>query len=152
MAWLVVCLYNTRCGGLLAAAADVPCAMAAHALHGRVYPSPFLPCARSILYQRGVYPTEEFRPEPQYGVRLLLTKNEQLKKYLDTIIKQMSGERRERAGRGGATTTHLFSAAISAAARPGQARGKERGEGGVHPAHAAARIMCVGVDAWLWRP
>jgi hypothetical protein len=45
----------------------------------------------SILYQRGVYPTDDFRPEQQYGLKLLLTKNEQLKKYLDTIIKQMSG-------------------------------------------------------------
>jgi mitotic spindle assembly checkpoint protein MAD2 len=47
----------------------------------------------SILYQRGVYPTEEFRPEQQYGLKLLITKNDQLKKYLDTVIKQMSGGR-----------------------------------------------------------
>lgn len=50
------------------------------------------PALVSILFQRGVYPSEEFRAEQQYGLRLLVTKNEELKRYLETIIKQMSGE------------------------------------------------------------
>lgn len=43
----------------------------------------------SILYQRGLYPSETFMQREKYGLPLLVTKNPQLKSYLDIILEQM---------------------------------------------------------------
>jgi len=43
----------------------------------------------SILYQRGLYPSDTFIQREKYGVPLLVTTNPQLKKYLDIILNQM---------------------------------------------------------------
>ena len=68
--------------------------------------SPPLPEAdqRSILYQRGVYPSDDFRcvhidswPSltssmvKKYGLPMLLTGNESLKEYLQTVFAQVQG-------------------------------------------------------------
>ena len=43
----------------------------------------------SILYQRGLYPAEEFIQQEKYGLPLLVTSNVQLKRYLDVVFDQM---------------------------------------------------------------
>lgn len=50
----------------------------------------------SILYQRNVYPADDFRMVKKYGLPMLITSDESLKAYLDTILKQVHGESRER--------------------------------------------------------
>ena len=45
----------------------------------------------SILYQRGVYPQETFGPRRQYGLSMMVTKDEGLARYLGTVSKQMTG-------------------------------------------------------------
>lgn len=46
----------------------------------------------SILYQRNVYPADDFRMVKKYGLPMLITSDESLKAYLDTILKQVHGE------------------------------------------------------------
>ncbi|KAL3877217.1 hypothetical protein ACJMK2_034954 [Sinanodonta woodiana] len=43
----------------------------------------------SILYQRGIYPPETFTRAQKYGLTLLVTTDEQLKKYLNEVISQI---------------------------------------------------------------
>ncbi|XP_076460177.1 mitotic spindle assembly checkpoint protein MAD2A-like [Babylonia areolata] len=43
----------------------------------------------SILYQRGIYPPETFTHQQQYGLTLLVTTNDELIKYLKTVIAQV---------------------------------------------------------------
>lgn len=43
----------------------------------------------SILYQRGLYPSDSFIQREKYGLPLLLTTNLKLKKYLDVVLDQM---------------------------------------------------------------
>ncbi|KAI5449428.1 Mitotic spindle checkpoint component mad2 [Naganishia albida] len=43
----------------------------------------------SILYQRNVYPADDFRMVKKYGLPMLITSDESLKAYLDTILKQV---------------------------------------------------------------
>lgn len=43
----------------------------------------------SILYQRGLYPSDSFIQREKYGLPLLMTTNAALKKYLDIILNQM---------------------------------------------------------------
>lgn len=43
----------------------------------------------SILYQRGLYPSETFMHREKYGLPLLVTRNPELKKYLDIVLDQM---------------------------------------------------------------
>jgi mitotic spindle assembly checkpoint protein MAD2 len=43
----------------------------------------------SILYQRDVYPPNEFTPEKKYGLTVLMAQDEELRKYLDTVLGQM---------------------------------------------------------------
>lgn len=43
----------------------------------------------SILYQRGLYPSDSFIQREKYGLPLLVTTNPQLKRYLDIILKQL---------------------------------------------------------------
>lgn len=49
-------------------------------------------CLRSILYQRGVYPSESFDKKKHYGLGLWVTNDEGLGNYLKTITEQMTGE------------------------------------------------------------
>lgn len=43
----------------------------------------------SILYQRGLYPSDSFVQREKYGLPLLITTNADLKRYLDIILNQM---------------------------------------------------------------
>lgn len=43
----------------------------------------------SILYQRGLYPSDTFIQREKYGLPLLVTTNPELKKYLDIVLSQM---------------------------------------------------------------
>ena len=50
-------------------------------------------CWRSILYQRGVYPPEDFQQQKQYGLTMMVSTEPGIKKYLCSVLEQMSGER-----------------------------------------------------------
>lgn len=43
----------------------------------------------SILYQRGIYPSDTFVQREKYGLPLLITTNPELRRYLDIILSQM---------------------------------------------------------------
>eukprot|EP00736_Rhodelphis_marinus_P012715 Rmarinus@m.8542 len=43
----------------------------------------------SILYQRGIYPGENFKSVSKYGVRLMTTTDPKLAKYLSTVMEQI---------------------------------------------------------------
>lgn len=43
----------------------------------------------SILYQRGLYPSDSFMQKEKYGLPLLVTREPQLKKYLEIVLEQM---------------------------------------------------------------
>jgi len=43
----------------------------------------------SILYQRGVYPSDDFRMVKKYGLPMLVTNDDSLKEYLSTILSQV---------------------------------------------------------------
>lgn len=45
----------------------------------------------SILYQRGVYPPENFEPKKQYGLTVMAVKDSQLTEYLSSVLQQFSG-------------------------------------------------------------
>mmetsp|Transcript_4438 Transcript_4438/g.10293 ORF Transcript_4438/g.10293 Transcript_4438/m.10293 type:complete len:212 (+) Transcript_4438:65-700(+) len=45
----------------------------------------------SILYQRGVYPPENFTPVQKYGLSILVTKDKGLQDYLGEVLKQLKG-------------------------------------------------------------
>ena len=47
---------------------------------------------RSILYQRGIYPPENFTPVAKYGLSVLVTSDEGLKTYLVQVLRQLAGE------------------------------------------------------------
>ena len=49
----------------------------------------FLYGINSILYQRGVYPPEDFTRKQEYGLTLLVTTDKQVNKYLDGVLKQI---------------------------------------------------------------
>jgi mitotic spindle assembly checkpoint protein MAD2 len=44
----------------------------------------------SILYQRGIYPPEDFTRVNKYGLTMLITKDEGLKTYLNNVLNQLS--------------------------------------------------------------
>jgi len=44
----------------------------------------------SILYQRGVYPAEDFTKISKYGLSMVVTKDEGMKKYLKDVLTQLS--------------------------------------------------------------
>jgi mitotic spindle assembly checkpoint protein MAD2 len=46
---------------------------------------------RSILYQRGVYPADDFHLVKKYGQTVMLTEDAALVNYLDKILKQANG-------------------------------------------------------------
>ncbi|KAK1927515.1 putative mitotic spindle checkpoint-related protein [Papiliotrema laurentii] len=43
----------------------------------------------SILYQRGVYPSDDFKMIKKYGLPMLVTNDDSLKEYLSTILSQV---------------------------------------------------------------
>ncbi|XP_056407739.1 mitotic spindle assembly checkpoint protein MAD2A [Hyla sarda] len=43
----------------------------------------------SILYQRGIYPSETFTRAQKYGLTLLVSTDPDLKNYLDTVVEQL---------------------------------------------------------------
>lgn len=43
----------------------------------------------SILYQRGLYPSDSFMQREKYGLPLLVTTNPELKRYLEIVLNQM---------------------------------------------------------------
>lgn len=44
---------------------------------------------QSILYQRGIYPAEEFRPVKKYGLQMLITTDDGLESYIQNCLKQV---------------------------------------------------------------
>ncbi len=49
--------------------------------------------ACSILYQRGIYPDDTFQQKPYHGLQVHVSTDKALKKYLDTVMGQMQGEK-----------------------------------------------------------
>lgn len=45
----------------------------------------------SILYQRGIYPSETFTRVQKYGLTLLVTTDPELIKYLNNVVEQLKG-------------------------------------------------------------
>jgi len=45
----------------------------------------------SILYQRGLYPPETFTRDQKYGLTVLVTTDDELKKYLSNILADVKG-------------------------------------------------------------
>ncbi|XP_075705838.1 mitotic spindle assembly checkpoint protein MAD2A [Rhinoderma darwinii] len=43
----------------------------------------------SILYQRGIYPSESFTREQKYGLTILVSTDPDLKNYLNTVVEQL---------------------------------------------------------------
>jgi mitotic spindle assembly checkpoint protein MAD2 len=46
----------------------------------------------SILYQRGIYPSETFTRVQKYGLTLLVTTDPELIKYLNNVVEQLKGK------------------------------------------------------------
>eukprot|EP00891_Asterochloris_glomerata_P009275 jgi/Astpho2/9275/e_gw1.00139.40.1_t len=44
----------------------------------------------SILYQRGIYPSDSFEQQKQYGLSIMVSTDEGLTGYLTTVLRQMS--------------------------------------------------------------
>ncbi|CRK87902.1 CLUMA_CG001689, isoform A [Clunio marinus] len=42
----------------------------------------------SILFQRGIYPAENFTPVQQYGLTILMSKDEKIKEFLSNVLTQ----------------------------------------------------------------
>lgn len=45
----------------------------------------------SILYQRGIYPPDNFEQTKQYGLSIMVSTDTGLSSYLSTVLEQMSG-------------------------------------------------------------
>lgn len=45
----------------------------------------------SILYQRGIYPPDNFEQKKQYGLSIMVSTDTGLSSYLSTVLEQMSG-------------------------------------------------------------
>ena len=45
----------------------------------------------SILYQRGVYPPEQFERVQKYGLPMMVTCDDALKSYITSVMKQLEG-------------------------------------------------------------
>ena len=44
----------------------------------------------SVLYQRGIYPPEDFKVVKKYGLNVLVTADEEVKNYIKRIMGQLS--------------------------------------------------------------
>lgn len=51
----------------------------------------------SILYQRGIYPPEDFKMVKKYGLTLFTSADESLESYIQSVMKQVNGERQSTA-------------------------------------------------------
>lgn len=47
---------------------------------------------QSILFQRGIYPAEDFKPVKKYGLQMLVTTDDALQEYLQRAMGQLKGE------------------------------------------------------------
>ena len=47
--------------------------------------------ARSVLYQRGVYPPDSFEQQKHYGLTMMVTTDPGVAQYLSSVLQQMSG-------------------------------------------------------------
>ena len=45
----------------------------------------------SILYQRGIYPPDQFERKQKYGLTMLVTADDNLKAYIRNILAQLNG-------------------------------------------------------------
>lgn len=45
----------------------------------------------SILYQRGIYPPETFKRVNKYGLAMLITSDDGLQTYLNSVLAQLTG-------------------------------------------------------------
>lgn len=45
----------------------------------------------SILFQRGIYPAETFIPVQQYGLTILMSKDDKIKEFLKNVLGQAEG-------------------------------------------------------------
>lgn len=50
---------------------------------------------RSILYQRGIYPDDEFQPVKKYNMTIMITKDGGLRDYLSQVLQQINGTLQE---------------------------------------------------------
>jgi mitotic spindle assembly checkpoint protein MAD2 len=57
-------------------------------------PAPVPSALYSILYQRGVYPSEDFKQKKEYGIMLWVSSDDSLSKYLSTVLEQVKGAQR----------------------------------------------------------
>lgn len=46
----------------------------------------------SILFQRGIYPAETFNPVQQYGLTILMSKDDKIKEFLNNVLGQAEGK------------------------------------------------------------
>lgn len=46
----------------------------------------------SILYQRGLYPPDDFKMITKYGVKVLMSVNPELSAYINKIMEQLHGK------------------------------------------------------------
>ena len=44
----------------------------------------------TILFQRGVYPAEDFTPVKKYGLNMLVSSDDQVKSYIKKIMSQLN--------------------------------------------------------------
>jgi len=44
----------------------------------------------SVLYQRGIYPPEDFKVVKKYGLNVLVTTDDEVKSYIKRIMNQLS--------------------------------------------------------------
>lgn len=51
----------------------------------------FTVAVNSILYQRGIYPPDNFRQQTAFGIAVMVSTDPGLTKYLVTVLQQMSG-------------------------------------------------------------
>lgn len=45
----------------------------------------------SILFQRGIYPAETFNPVQQYGLTILMSKDDKIKEFLNSVLGKAEG-------------------------------------------------------------
>lgn len=45
----------------------------------------------TILYQRCIYPPENFKREPKFGISMMVSSDEPVIAYIDNIIRQLNG-------------------------------------------------------------
>ena len=48
-------------------------------------------CINSILYQRGIYPPDQFKRESKYGLAMMVATDERLKRYMIRVLSDLEG-------------------------------------------------------------